>query len=321
MLRFVLAFVTLALLIALGAIAARWARDHFVPAPAPVEVPADAPIRHLGFDIIAARALEEYRALPADGREAILANLRSNVVPLASWLDALEQRGYGLLCVGERHEDATRRFLAERVLPSLGVDVLMLEATSDELAAITKRVYANEKRVTLLGADIAAVIRAARRRNPYLVLAGIEEHPAQRTQRQDRRQGSRDRSITANLRSHLRPGKRHVAIFGALHCTDQPGWLYARIGAEEHRLARGDMLSVNVLGRHQDGTLEAFVWFLDSLGIATGDFAVPRTAALHRAVYEWFSPLTRSFAYYQAVVVFDEDRRDDTLQVGLAGAQ
>ena len=309
LLRFILAFVTLALLIALAVIAGRWARDHFVPSPAPIELPPDAPIRHLGFDRIAARALDDFRALPASQREAIASNLRTNVVPLSRWLEAVEQRGFGFLCVGERHEETTRRFLAEQVMPALSVDVLMLEVTQGELGAITERMHTGEARVPLLGADIAAVIRAARRRNPLLVLAGIEEESAQRAQRLERRRGSRDRSITGNFRSQLRPGKRHVALFGALHCTDQPGWLYARVGAAEHRLAGEVMLNLNVLGNHQDGTLEAFVAFLSTLGIASPDFVIPRTGALHRAIYEWFPPLTRSFGYFSAVIVFDEDRR------------
>lgn len=307
MFRAALIAVTAALVLALAAIAGRWALENFVPSPRPIEIPADAPVRHPGYEALARRALRRFGALPAEERHGIRSNLRASLLPLDDWLASLARRRLELLCIGEHHEETTRRFLAERLFPRLPVDVLMLEATERELGRILEAMRAGTGRVALLGADVSGVIGAARRRNPSLAIAAIEEDESQRERRVARGRGSRDQSIVANLRSHLRRGKRHAVLFGALHCTDQPGWLFARIEATERRIRPGATLSVNVLGNHQDGTLEAFLVFLSEIGVEREQFAVPAPRALHPAVYEWFPALTRSFGRYGAAVVFDED--------------
>lgn len=306
LLRSILAIITIALLAALGIIAARWAMDHFVYAPIPVEIPPDAPIRHRGAEIIATRALESFHALPDAEREAISVNLRHNVEPLAAWLAHVDDSRYEFICLGEHHDESTRRFMAAELLPALPMDVLMLEATPAELDDITSRMQKNERDVPLLDADIAAVIRSARGRNPSLKLAAIEEQSAQRAWRQTVGRGTRDKSIAVNFRSNVRRGKRHVALLGALHCTNQDGWLYPRVSTGETRISPERMLNVNVLGNHQDGTLEALLVFMNELGIEHREFAIADTAALHPFIYEWFATLTRRFGYYRSVVVFDE---------------
>lgn len=306
MLRVVLVAIALVLVAALGVIAARWASEHFVAAPAPVIIPADAPIRHRGAEIIAKRAIEQFHALPDGEREAIVGNLRDSMLPVRPWLAGIDRLGYEFICLGERHADATRRFLAEQVLRDLPMDVLLLETTPDELAESMARMQANEPYVSLLDADIGSVIRAARERNPELAIAGIEEQAAQRARRQTEGHGTRDKSITENFRTHVRRGKRHVVLIGALHCTDQEDWLYRRVRESERRIGHEHMINVNVLGSHQDGALEAFLAFLDEVGIAHGDFVIADTSALHPAIYDWFATLTRRFGYYRTVVVFDE---------------
>jgi len=305
--RAVLIVVTGVLVLALAGIAVRWAFENFVPSPVPIEVPADAPIRHPGYEAMAERALRRFAELPAEKRREVEANLRESLSSLDDWLAALRQRRLELLCIGEHHEETTRRFLAERVFPYLPIDVLMLEATSIELERIVETTRAGLAHVPLLGADVSGVIRAARRRNSSLALAPIEESESQREHRMARGDGSRDRSIADNFRSHLRRGKRHAVLFGALHCTDQTGWLFTRIARTEHRIDPNATLNVNVLGSHQDGTLEAFLFFMHEIGVQRTVFAIPETSALHPAVYEWFPPLTRSFGRFRAAVVFDED--------------
>jgi hypothetical protein len=66
-------------------------------------------------------------------------------------------------------------------------------------------------------------------------------------------------------------------------------------------------LNVQVLGEHQDGPLEGFVYFLDEIGIEKKHFVIPDTNSFHPRMYELFRLLKRqTLDKYQAVIVFRE---------------
>lgn len=310
MIRATLTATAVVAVVGLAWLALEWARSHFVPSPAPIEAPADAFVRHVGYEELATRALAAFHAMPASRRRALVDNLRVHLGDLDEELARLRASSFRILCIGERHMESTRRFLAEAVLPALAVDVLLLEVPDDAWPAIMARIEAGDQDVPLLGADIARVVRAARDANPDLVVAGIDESESQKAQRIHRRRGSRDVSITGNLRSQLRRDKRHAVLFGALHCADQPNWLYRRIQLGEHRIAREAIRNVNVIGEHQDGTLEAFLAFLHGIGIERRQFLIANVGTLDRLVFTWFAGLTRSFQRFDSVIVFREHDHD-----------
>ncbi|MEN8751256.1 MAG: hypothetical protein AB1Z18_00640, partial [Desulfobacterales bacterium] len=65
------------------------------------------------------------------------------------------------------------------------------------------------------------------------------------------------------------------------------------------------MLNVRVLGEHQNGPLEAFVYFLDEIGIEKKYFVIPNTNSLHPRIYELFKLLKRqTLDKYRSVIVF-----------------
>jgi hypothetical protein len=65
------------------------------------------------------------------------------------------------------------------------------------------------------------------------------------------------------------------------------------------------MLNVQVLGEHQNGPLEAFVYFLDEIGIEKRNFVIPDTSALHPHIYELFQLLKRQILEkYCSLIVF-----------------
>jgi hypothetical protein len=293
-------------LLGLAWFGAEWARLNFVPSPTPIEVPADAFIQHPGYEAMATKAIESFAAMPDARRRALIENLRANVGALDVELAHLGTSRVTILCIGERHMAATRRFLAEVVLATLPFDVLLLETSSDELPEIMRQIDAGLATVPLLGEDIAAVVRSARSTNPTIVVAGIDETQSQKDQRIYRKRGSRDISIAGNLRSHLRRNRRHAVIFGALHCADQPNWMYRRIRLGEHRVSREEIRNVNVIGEHQDGTVEAFLEFLHVIGVPRRDFMITDTGALDRSIFTWFPALTRSFLRFDGVIVFEE---------------
>jgi len=283
-----------------------WARMNFVPSPTPIQVPADAFVQHPGYEAVTSKAVEAFDAMPAGRQQELLGNLRENLARLDVALASLDQSRLTILCIGESHLDSTRRFVAGILLPRLTIDVLLLEASNDTLPGIMTKVKEGQGQVPLLGADIAAVIRSAREANSAVVIAGIDESESQKAQRVHRKQGSRDLSIAGNLRSQIRTGKRHLVLFGALHCADQPNWMYRRIRLGEHRVRREEITNINVIGEHQDGTVEAFLAFIDSVGVGRRNFLIADTGSLDRLIFTWFPGLTRSFLRFDAVIVFQE---------------
>ncbi len=306
MLRVTLIVVLVVSLAGLAWIAAEWARLHYVPTPRPIEVPVDAFIQHPGYETMATRAIESFAAMSEARQRALSDNLRASLGEVAVELAALNASSPAILCVGEQHMASTRHFLADVFLAALPFDVLLLEIAGDELPAIMQRIDAGEPQVPLLGEDIAGVVRSARSTNPGIVVAGIDETQSQRNQRIHRKQGSRDISIAGNLRSQLRRGKRHAVLFGALHCADQPNWMYRRIRLGEHRVSRDQIRNINVIGEHQDGTLEAFLEFIHVIGIPRRNFVIADTGRLDSTLLDWFPGLTRSFGRFDSVIVFRE---------------
>ncbi|MDZ7747925.1 MAG: hypothetical protein U5K43_03025 [Halofilum sp. (in: g-proteobacteria)] len=221
-----------------------WYRAEF---PAPPEDPA-APgaIRFPAFQRQARDAITRFGRLSPAEQHAVADGLRAAVRPLDDWLGRLERADYSVVCLGEFHEPDTRRFVAETFLPRYAPDVLLLEATPDGLAWIEDRTAAGREYVPLLGADVAGVLRAARAANPAVAVRGIEETRAQvRTRR--RHEGSRDRSLARNFWLAFRPGARHLILYGALHCSDDPGWLYRLLRVQSPPREALRMLSVQVL--------------------------------------------------------------------------
>jgi hypothetical protein len=306
MIRTTLIVASVSILLGLIWMTARWARLNFVPSPTPIEIPAEAFVRHAGYGELATKAIDAFDALPAHRRQALVENLRANLGDLARELERLNASRFAILCIGERHMATTRRFLAEVALPALAIDVLLLETPGDALPEIMRQIDAGLARVDLLDADIAAMVRSARATNPAIVIAGIDETATQKAQRTHRKQGSRDISIAGNLRSHIRRGKRHAVLFGALHCADQPNWMYRRVRLGEHRVKREEIRNVNVIGEHQDGPVEALLVFLHAIGIEGRNFLIADTGALDELIYAWFPALTRSFLRFDAVIVFQE---------------
>lgn len=284
-------------------IAYGWVKSEFIDTIP--DVPNTDPIQHPNYHHIGVRAAEQYAGLDHEQQAAVRANLDANLRTPDQWVDLLDETHHELVCIGEDHRDSTREFLARAVFDRLRVDVFLLEATSDGLAAIKRRVADGKTYVPMLEADISAVVHAVRRRNPGVVIAGIEETATQRRQRKDMDNARvRDDSIARNLWLHFVPGQRNVILFGALHCTERPNWLISAVRATAP-VSLGKMLNVRVVGEHQEGPLEAFVFFLDEIGLARGDFVIQNADRLHPLVYRWFPLLNQQMlAQYKSVIVF-----------------
>lgn len=276
--------------------------EYDIPDVAPV---SRERVQHPNYHPAAVEALARFDALPQVERESLLAALRATIVPAVTWLEEIDRTGFGLLCLGERHDGQIRRFLAARFFPVLRLDALHLETTPEGLAEIERRLRLGRDYVPLLGADIAGVLRAARTANPALVVSPIEETEGQWKDRLRHGDGSREDSLIANLGDAFVAGGRNVVLFGAFHCTQEVGGLYAET---RRRLSPGAIeraAGLLILGEHQDGPLEAFVYFLDELGITQGDFVFTDSEAVPPIIRSWFGLLWNgTFGKYREVLVF-----------------
>jgi hypothetical protein len=289
-------------LILLLLVAKDWIDAEFprAPAIAPLTASIQDPLDRRTAD----RARHRFRRLSEAERRVLKANLAAGLIPLRRWLADVAASGCPLICLGELHETATRRFLADTLFTGLPIDVLLLEATPKEMRRLNRWAASGRRYVPLLGADIARVMRAARDRNPDVDIWGIEETRAQAAAHH-RETGARDRAIARNFWRSYQPGKRHLILFGALHCTATSAWLYANIRAQAPDTLREQMMNLQVLGVHQNGSLEAFVSFLDGIGIDTTDFVIADTRALPRPVYRWFPSFNEEIlSKFSAVMVF-----------------
>lgn len=261
-------------------------------------------LQHPPYIALGIHAYRRYLVLPKQERESIRAGIEASVWTVERWLDALEARPPGFLCVGESHQDSYRDFLARRLFSVYAVDRLYLEATDGTVPWLALRSDIGERDVDLLRADIADVIRAAVERNPEVDIRGAEETASQRRARRSAGAGARDDSIYRNVAESYVRGKRHAAILGALHCTSGQGWLFSQLGQEGSPLAGDERLNLAVMSVHKDLLTREFVRFLRSLGLAGDDLVLADTAALDPRVHGWFLDLTRRFLDFRTVVLF-----------------
>jgi hypothetical protein len=270
----------------------------------PVEPITSERIQHTFHHPGAIKALQLFSQLPKPEKTAILENLTSHLISVKQWLTCLGQSKFQIMCMGELHKESTRRFLSETFFPNFSFDVLLLEATPRKLKHLLKRMEAGRDYFPLLDADIMNLLRTVRNKNPNIKIYGIEETENQAKNHYGH-SNSRDQSIAQNFWTTFKPGMRHIILFGALHCTNESNWLFGNLRSQAPPALRNKMLNVWVLGEHQNGPLEAFVYFLDEIGVEKRNFVIPDTSALPQHLYEWFPLLSHQILEkYRSLIIF-----------------
>lgn len=294
----VLAWPLTALLIVSGVL---WYRAVFPEPPGDIML---GPVRIQVAQRDAETALEQLRALPPIEQYRVVEALDESLRRPRDWLRELAGADYRIVCLGEHHEPSTRRFLAETFFGHYPVDVLLLEASPPELLQIEQWLDDGRDYVPLLDADIGAAVRAARRRNSAVLVRGIEETRAQVVSRNER-DGSRDQTLARNFWQSWQAGRRNVILYGALHCADEPTWLYRHL-REQMPVREGvSMRNVRVLGTHQHGPTRAFVIFLNTLGMGREDFALAETGVVPDPVRRWFGVFDQHILQrYESLLVY-----------------
>lgn len=270
----------------------------------PTEPTNSVRIQHQLYHQEAIKALKLFSRLPKHEKTAIKESLKDNLISMKQWLTHLRQSNLQILCMGELHEESTRSFLSKEFFSNFSVDVLLLEATPKELKRLINRMVTGREYFPLLDADAMNILRTVRTRNPKIKINGIEETDSQ-AKNHDDHSNSRDQSIAQNFWDIFEPGLSHFILFGALHCTNESNWLYYNLCNQASPTLKDEMLNVRILGEHQNGPLEAFVYFLDELAVKKRHFVIPDTRLLHPRIYELFPLLNRqTLTKYRCLIVF-----------------
>ncbi len=252
----------------------------------------------------AIKALKLFSRLPKHEKTAIRESLKSNLITMKQWLTHLRQSNLQILCMGELHKESTRGFLSKEFFSNFSVDVLLLEATPKELKRLVKRMEAGRDYFPLLDADVMNILRTVRARNPDIKINGIEETDNQ-AKNYHGYSNSRDQSIAQNFWGTFEPGLSHLILFGALHCANESNWLYYNLCNQASPTLKDEMLNLRILGEHQNGPVEAFVYFMDEIGVEKKHFVIPDTRSLPEHIYEWFPLLNRqTLERYRSLIVF-----------------
>jgi hypothetical protein len=85
---------------------------------------------------------------------------------------------------------------------------------------------------------------------------------------------------------------------------DRGEWLYGQTRRLAPARVVDEMLNVRVVERHQEGSIEALVYFLEKIGVDRDDFVIVDSQALHPLIYEWFELLGVMLEDFTALVIF-----------------
>jgi hypothetical protein len=270
----------------------------------PIEPMKSERIQHQLHHQEAIKALRLFSRLPEPEKAAIKKSLESNLISIKHWRALLKQSKFQILCLGELHEESTRHFLSKEFFANFSFDVLLLEATSEELKRLIKRVEAGREYFPLLDADIMSILRSVTEMNPDIKIFGIEQTDKQAKNHRGQ-SNPRDQSIAQNFWDSFEPGLRHIILFGALHCSNESNWLFHNLCSQSSPRLKDEMLNVRVVGEHQNGPVEAFVYFMDEIGIEKRHFVISDTRSLPDHIYKWFPLLDRQILEkYRSLVVF-----------------
>lgn len=264
--------------------------EHWHTASAPLL--NKARVQYPNYHLVALDALSAFKALPTSQQNDIRGSLEKNLIDFDDWVADFIIHPPEITCIGENHSDQTREFLSRYLFAAFEPDVLMIESTEDERQAIVRdtRSY-----VPLLGADIQGIIKA---QSQSAAIIGIDQTKEQASL-------SREQAILQNFQTHAKIGQTHVVLFGALHCGDFEGWFYDLLSHAPTVFSPEQRTNLRVVGEHQDGSLEAFIYFLDEIGITKDHFAIPKTRNLPPWIYKMFPVFNdQTLKHFDTVLVF-----------------
>jgi hypothetical protein len=251
---------------------------------------------------LARRAVRNFRALPIDEQQALREQLTAVTSTLDAW--AREQAdSASVLCLGERHEDSTRTFIANEILPRIDYQVLMLETSQAQLQTILVE-YGKGRPVTLLNASVGEVLRATMARTPAVKIIAIDEN--QLANSSIRTLPDREIALVARIREEWRQGQRHAVLFGALHCRAEPGWMLHQLPQNDSRIRRAGIMGAVVLARYREAGAQVLMYLLEEIGFGDEILVVSKVSKFPKLIAQWLPITADAFAGYDSAILFDD---------------
>lgn len=285
-----------------------WYDKTYPSAPLPSSEKTKA-VRFPDYREKAVQALTAFAALDATRQQHLRNQVQRALHPVADWIASRHHRSFSLLCIGENHHNATRRYLAAQLFNRLRFDTLHLETVPTGLATIQRKLAANVDYYPLLNADITHIITAAQTRNPALQIFAIDETAVQRRQRLlPGHPASRERAIELNFFNSAQPNQRAVVLFGGLHCQDSTGWFFHHAKRRRKPHADNEFVNLRVLDTHHDGPVEGWAFFVSGLGATVENYVLDTRQISDPSVLGWFGLFNQRYlTQYRYLLLFSEN--------------
>ena len=268
------------------------------------------PIQHPNYHPLAQSALVKFQNLTPEKKSRLIDNLQSNILPLNSWLNTLNQNDNLLLCLGESHREITRQFIAEQIFKQFKFDALYLETNQRRFKEIQRRLKSSTQYFPMLEADILQLLRSAEQNNPLIKTYAIdvdreEGENGKKLGAQQSIKTPREDQIVSNFKRTYTAQGRSAILFGALHCSASPTWFYGKLLNKLQINKPLTQINTRIFSEHEDGPIEAFIYFVDQILPSTEHFVINDTKAFAKSIDEWF-PLTQkvTFKPFESIIFY-----------------
>lgn len=290
------------LLAALFAIVLGWAIEHYRARPQVTQSVGDPRLSFRPAAHLARGAVRKYHALPTAERQELRDELLASMSSVDEWArDHVADTS--VLCIGERHEESIRTFVATAILPRLHYQILMLETSRAQLHTMLVE-FDKHQPVKLLAAPLNAILNATRTSQPAAQVIAIDEHQA--ATRGPRTLPGRESALVARIREEWQPGHQYTVLFGALHCRREPGWMLHQLAAEDPRIRRAGIMGTVILARYREASAQVLMYLLEEIGLGREVVVVPRVARFPKRIQRWLPLVADAFAGYDSAILFDE---------------
>ena len=268
------------------------------------------PIQHPNYHQLALSALIKFKNLTPPEKSRLIDNLKSNILPLDLWLHNLKQTDNLLLCLGESHREITRQFMAEQIFEQFKFDALYLETNQRRFKKIQQRLKSSTQYFSMLEADILQLLRSAEHNSPSIKTYAIdvdreEGENGKKLGAQQSIKTPREDQIVSNLKRTYTAQGRSAILFGALHCSASPTWFYGKLLNSMQTNQPVKQINTRIFSEHEDGPIEAFIYFIDQILPSTEHFVINDTKAFAKSIDQWF-PLTQkvTFEPFESIIFY-----------------
>ena len=243
-------------------------------------------------------------------RPAFKEAIQSRKISVQDWAQKITTDQTELVCLGETHSTRYRNLYRDNFFATFKFDVLFVEDTPEGVQQMLEAVENNDLEFQFLGAPIVPLLKQILSVNPSVKIVGIEETDAQEYHRnQDRirtgsRRMSREGFIAMNAFKSFEPGKKHVMLYGALHCAHNDLGLNNNTSAFtllQRALPETKMTNVRIHFRDRATFLHTFMEIAGMPRRQT--YLLNNTPSIEKVIYNHVWKLRTLFVNYDSIIL------------------